>query len=50
MHFGVEIALKRTYEHLGNKTTKQRTSAFLKVKFYVKNAKIADKKPIAARC
>jgi hypothetical protein len=39
MDFGVEIALKRTYDHLGHKTTKKRASAFLKVKFYVKNAK-----------
>jgi hypothetical protein len=48
MDFGVKIALKRVYEHLEHKTTKQRASAFLKIKFYVKNAKIAGKKPIAA--
>jgi hypothetical protein len=44
---GVEIALKRTYEHLGHKTT-TKASAFLRVKFYVKNAKIVGKKPTAA--
>jgi hypothetical protein len=46
MDFGVDIALKCTYEHLEHKTTEQRVSAFLKVKFYVKMQKLQARYPL----